>query len=739
MSKQPPTGRDETGRDKTEAGVVQLADALGPRARVQAQRQLLTRELEEVRELLDQGQSSEVSKRVGAIMRAVRGDASLQAQARCALSSALEMQGRYAESLDAVRMYEAPEARAALEPDAAACLGVQIGLAYNYTGDHPKAIALLNTTLREATEHGTGAQLGTVYVALARVYRSINEYTIARDHAQKALEHFRGTGDWRGMAEAYFGIALAELFEGNYEPALDHLEQSLKLVGDHPAPYLLGKIYTNMAGACIYLKRPHDGIRYLEQAISYYERTEHKANAADGYNNLGVHLTLMGDWPRAQAALERALALATEIDKRGTKVPIILDSLGELLLLRGELTEACAYLERAVHLAQENPNKWYAGQPLRTLGRCYLAMNDPAQARDCGERALTLAERIGDRQAMLESRLVIAEGYLCGGNLPECAAQLQILEEETVELAHADLAVAGDEQRLRGLFALAEGDAVRATQHFGRSVSIYETLGDRYRSALARYELGRAYTAIQPERAAECLSAAADTFRALGASRDITRTVEALAALDRNAPEPQRETSPLLHLILSRLTDAVASRELLLRELAAVLYQETGARQLLITEAGEDERVRVIVAHGWTPAESEHLAEKLSRTDGERERERFAAQHDAAIYVLHTTHAPLATLVVAPRGQTMLPGGVSIDPLLRVVELGLDVCAFREKDMEGRAGQEQVKDGTQNVMPGFIHSSPAMTKLVEEVHKIRSSDVTVLVTGESGTGKELVA
>jgi transcriptional regulator with GAF, ATPase, and Fis domain len=32
-----------------------------------------------------------------------------------------------------------------------------------------------------------------------------------------------------------------------------------------------------------------------------------------------------------------------------------------------------------------------------------------------------------------------------------------------------------------------------------------------------------------------------------------------------------------------------------------------------------------------------------------------------------------------------------------------------------------------------------MTRLVEEMHKIRSSDVTVLVTGESGTGKELVA
>ncbi len=738
MNKQPLTTRNDAGSDKPEPGVMQLADARG-RARTQAQRETLVRELEAVRVLLDQGQSSEVNKRVGALLRATRTDASLLALARCALSSALEMQGRYSESLDAVRMYEAPEERARLDAEAAACLGVQIGLAYNYAGDHPKAIALLNTALREAHEKGAGAQLGSVYVALARVYRSINEYTIARDHGQKALEHFRGTGDWRGLAEAYFAIGLAELFEGNYEPALEHLEQSLKLVGDHPAPYLLGKIYTNMAGACGFLKRPHEGISYLEKAISYYERTEHKANAADGYNNLGVHLTLMGDWTRAQVALERALALATEIDERGRKVPLILDSLGELLLLRGDLEEARDYLERAVNLAHANTNKWYAGQPLRTLGRCYLAMNDAARAHDCGLRALTLAERIGDRQAVLDSRLLIAESHLRRGDVAQCAAELQILEEETDALVNADLAVSGEEQRLQGLLALAQGDSVRATQHFGRSVSIYETLGDLYRSALARYELGHAYMKAQPERAEECLTTAAQTFRDLGARLDIVRTDEALAALDGSAPGEQREPSPLVHLVLSRLTDAVASRELLLRELAAVVYQETGARQILIVEAGEDERPRVVVAHGWTPAEGEHLAERLSRAEGERDRERFATQHGASIITLHTTHAAPATLVVAPRGQETLPGGVSIDPLLRVVELGLDVCAFRDKEHEGRDGQEQAKDGTQSVMPGFIHSSPAMTKLVEEVHKIRSSDVTVLVTGESGTGKELVA
>ena len=69
----------------------------------------------------------------------------------------------------------------------------------------------------------------------------------------------------------------------------------------------------------------------------------------------------------------------------------------------------------------------------------------------------------------------------------------------------------------------------------------------------------------------------------------------------------------------------------------------------------------------------------------------------------------------------------------------MDVCALRSRtSLSQRSDDGNTLSGA-SLMPGFIHSSPAMTRLVEEVHKIRSSDVTVLVTGESGTGKELVA
>src|SRR5215218_5021413 len=401
----------------TERGVVDLADArVRIRSRAKPTHEGLMRELDEVRSLLDQGLSTEAKDRLALLINNARHNATVLALARCALSTALEQQGHYRDSLAAVAMYESPESRAKLDEQTISYLRVQIGLAYNYNGDHPKAIAMLKSTLRDSAEAGV-LNLGHIYAALSRTYRNISECPIARDYGQRALEYFRQTGEWRGLAESYFGVGVADIQEGNYEAGLENLEQALKLIGDHPAAYMLGRTYANMAGACWFLKRPQEGIDYLKKAITYYERTDHKTNAADGYNNLGINLILIGQWDRAQEALERAFSLAKEVDERGGKVPMILDSLGELHMLRGDLDTAKEYLTQAVALATENGNKWYAGQALRTLGRCYLAIGDPVNALAKAREALNLAEIIGDRQGICESRLIAAEADLLTGEL----------------------------------------------------------------------------------------------------------------------------------------------------------------------------------------------------------------------------------------------------------------------------------------------------------------------------------
>ena len=141
--------------------------------------------------------------------------------------------------------------------------------------------------------------MGHIYAVVAR-YRSISEYPIARDFAQRALESFRQSGEWRGLA-AYFGVG-ADIHEGNYESGLENLEQALKLIGDRPAAY--ARTHLREHGRRVLVSETsQEGIDYLKKAITYYERTDHKTNAADGYNNLGINLILIGQWDRAQEAL----------------------------------------------------------------------------------------------------------------------------------------------------------------------------------------------------------------------------------------------------------------------------------------------------------------------------------------------------------------------------------------------------------------------------------------------------
>jgi DNA-binding NtrC family response regulator/tetratricopeptide (TPR) repeat protein len=718
--------------------VVDLADArVRIRSRPKPSNESLLRELDEIRSLLDQGLSTEAKQRLATLISNARNFPSVLALARCALSTALEQQGHYRDSLAAVAMYESPESRAKLDVQTVSYLRVQIGLGYNYTGDHPKAIAMLQATLREYAESGA-VNLGPIYAALSRTYRSISEYPIARDFSQRALESFRQGGEWRGLADSYFGVGLSDVHEGNYESGLENFGQALKLIGDRQAAHLLGRLYANMAGACWFLKRPQEGIDHLKKAITYYERTDHKTNAADGYNNLGINLILIGQWDRAQESLERALSLAKEVDERGAKVPMILDSLGELHMLRGDLDTAKEYLTQAVALATENGNKWYAGQALRTLGRCCLALVDPATALAKAKEALAMAEQIGDRQAICESWLIAAEAHLQTLEFDQCAAELQHVSEATTDSA-TDLSFTGESHRLNGMLNIAQGDAAAAAQHFGSSVSIFDILGDRYRAARAHLELGRAYTKILPERAGEHLSRALNTFRELGAKIDLTRAEEELKDLARATPERAQEQSALTQLLTLRLAEAVASRELLLRELAAVMRQETGAQRVIITERGEHNEPRVVVAMGCTPAESVKIAVDLNNLNDEKDRQKYSKKNDVELILLKSSNSPPALMYLSPRNRSALPKGIALEPLLRVVELGMDVCALRAGASKTGGNENADELAGTSLMPGFIHSSPAMTQLVEEVHKIRSSDVTVLVTGESGTGKELVA
>jgi uncharacterized protein HemY len=122
MAKKAGSGIGDSGpkQSSSRKGVVDLADArvrLSSRS-AQPPSQNLMEELDQIRSLLDQGLSAEAKTRLASLITAARNSPSILALARCAFSTALEMEGQYRESLAAVAMYESSELREILDQQA---------------------------------------------------------------------------------------------------------------------------------------------------------------------------------------------------------------------------------------------------------------------------------------------------------------------------------------------------------------------------------------------------------------------------------------------------------------------------------------------------------------------------------------------------------------------------------------------------------------------------------------------
>lgn len=656
------------------------------------------------------------------------------------LSFTLETLGQYKEALAVLKPFEDEDILGRLGSETQVKVRIQLAISYNNLTDQPKAVTLLKETLEQAKEYNISHISGSIDIALARVYRKLNETPIGRDYAEKALEYFRTNGDWLGMAEAHREIAISYHQEGDSLRSLQSFETGIKIIGDRSAPFMLGKLYTDMSGAYWFLRQPQKGIECLEKSIEFFEQTEHILNSIIAYNNLGINLMLIGEWTKAETIIRRALALAEKTTH--PHLAGILDSLGELKILREEYDEAREYLERAVAVAIERKREWYQAQAMRNLARCYLAQGDLDRAEQTARQTIELSRSIGEEHYENMAWLVLAESLLRSGSHEKAVECLAAVEDND---PRTDVFVLGEIQRIRGLAAMDADDRELGLHHFNRSLTLYQTGEDLYHIALADFLIGSNLGSEHRDRAIVHLTKAGDVFRKLGIRQFVKRVEDKLdekkfaAAPPRSSAKTGRTNSVITQLLTVRLAEAIATRELLFRELVAILQQDSRAKKIIIAEADADKRLYPFITHGYSPTESSDLLAKFEAAREKGTESAFIRSRNIGFFPLKAGNAPAAYLMIHPLSGAVLNDESSLQPLLRVVELGMDVIALRDKDRSEPIETTSSPYTSNSLMPGFIHSSPAMTSLVEEVYKIRSSDVTVLVTGESGTGKELVS
>ncbi|HEX4949476.1 MAG TPA: sigma 54-interacting transcriptional regulator, partial [Blastocatellia bacterium] len=672
-----------------------------------------------------------------------------RARVRCALAESLEYLARYRDALSVISEYETASIRAQLSVSSQFQVWLRLGSLQGYLGDHPRAISYVKSALALAEKSQEGEQLGVCHMVLGRIYRGIGEAQFARDHLRIALQHHRKIGQWIALAQNYFLLGNLYLNEGEMGAARENFEQAIKIIGERRAPLLLGSIYTSLSNLILLQehRQATEGVETLEKAIYYLKEAKNDRLLAYAYSNFGFVLTNIGEWERAKQALQFAIEVGDRLENRAVQ-GTALDTLGELLMLQGNLPEAERILERSLYHLRAVNFTYGEVQAVQTQGRCYLAQGQYEKAAATFTQQLELAERIEDRRSQHSAQLYLAQTQVETGNLDAAQTLLDRVSEEID--GSANISLLGHFCAVNGRLQQQRGNYEEARHEFGQAITIFSMVADRYRETVARYHLGQTLAAAGQWAAARAemrrARAAGERLAAPWEKIDdaiawITAQEKAVASLPAvaTASHPPTNDAMISNAVVLRLLRASSSRELLLQELVVLLAEMTQCAPIIVLEEQEGQLHPLTVRNGdWQDAENVRVQaeEQLRAATSDLGALLRAVQQGGGAYKLRVNQARLL-LYLGRSAASSLPR-TRLELLLRLVETGLELTE-KNDHAQASADAETSNENAQITAEGFVFASPPMRALLADIHKIRSSRVTALITGESGTGKEVVA
>ena len=655
-----------------------------------------------------------------------------EAVTRSLLSKALEELSKYDEAYKVIEKYDDPRQVAALSPRTRARVKLRLGWVNSFLRNNPKAIAGLNEAKRLFLELADDLGMSQAHYGLGRTYIEINEFRIARDHLVAAASFQKTALDRELLAQIYRRLGNVDFHEGAFSSSKENYMKALELAEGSANTNLIGGVLLDV-GTTLFLGFPgenQESARYLTRGIDYLERGGHKDYLALAYNNLGENLRQSGSWEEAIKNLNKAIEVGQRFSKPNDEAMAHI-TLAEILSARGEFSECEQHLNRSLDLIHVSGDKWLESNALRILAGVHRGTRRIDLALKTLRDTMQLSTSIGDLHGVTLAMVELAEFHLSQGGQEQATEYLELAQGRLKEETY--LPVSGLIQRLTGQLEAASGRLAEAKQHIAQSVSIFTTTEIPFELARSYYELGLLLGKAHDPKGAEAnLLQAKAIFERLGAEPDLEQTKRALAADAKAEDLPQvwRVSPPNDVLLMQRLIEASASRELLEQELAAVIYENLSVGAVVICRVENTGRVEPLAALGVSRTE----AEKLCATLDASTEESISPLPDGYLIRLGDNVNPPVLVYIRANGSLDIG---RLQPLLRQAELGLETCSLR---VAARGGTTRsLEQRIQTIMPGFIVASPSMFDVIDKIYKIRTSDVTVLITGESGTGKELVA
>jgi tetratricopeptide (TPR) repeat protein/DNA-binding CsgD family transcriptional regulator len=254
----------------------------------------------------------------------------------------------------------------------------------------------------------------------------LGRYPAALKRFERALEVAREVDYKEGEAQALRGIGLIRMTAGEYLPALETLNEGLRIAESIDAASTMVSIHNSTAVIFRHLGDHGRAIAECHKAITLAESIGNRWPAPT--ITLGVEYLTLKDFDQARISFERGIGLASELgDRRAEGIATV--NLGNTLHHLKEFDQAQRYYERALEIARGIGDPFVEAYVLHSIGVLRRDMGLFNEALDVLHTSYEISERIGHATGF-HTLLSIGEVHVGLGNLAEAEEyMLRALEE----------------------------------------------------------------------------------------------------------------------------------------------------------------------------------------------------------------------------------------------------------------------------------------------------------------------
>jgi DNA-binding NtrC family response regulator/tetratricopeptide (TPR) repeat protein len=623
-----------------------------------------------------------------------------------------------------------------------AVVSLYLASAYCANHNYPSAIGLFNESIKCSTQVGDKALEAKARCQLGMVYASLSEYVIAQEHLQQALKTFTRSNDKQGEAQVYLYIGQVLIGLGEFDKSIEYHQKSITLSLNVGAQDLQTQAKASLGRAYLLKGNPRKAVEFYQVAIKEYEQRQKNSLVVKTYNDLAYSLIVCGEWQQAEKLLEKSLFLARQKqDDQAEAFALVL--YGLIYTLTERTNEAKPTLSFALELLRQVSDKDCESLCNISVGKLQLALEEKSLAVAHLKTGLDLALSIGRTDYAIEAQLTFIE--LCVGE--------NKLDAALAAIEKANSWLEGRKNSLleaKVLFSQAQIEIIQGKNPLSKleqAIEVFEAFSLPCEKALCFIERAKLLQNKQDMQ----LRVQTDLTRALNILSEIkaksliakTNLLEKVQNFSKTISKKDAEISSLLiaqNQYIQRLIKSIHNYDEVLKEIVFALEQQTQAdlvaifdmtvrSPMLITAS----KVRDLLLLAVIPRLERAILEKTTGWIAGRD-------IDEPIYLETCSILPEKEIGILFWGvPNKLINAELISSFISLVKelVNLPVAQVVEQIEPDETETEKLKSFKN--LPELVYSSKKMADLVDQITRIHSSDLTVLITGESGTGKDLIA